>query len=71
MIVYILFLHAVFVCILFVTITYQVFDYALLISTLPVHSPALFPESLPISPVLAVANTGSCVGPQNKIGYPA
>ena len=23
------------------------------------------------SPVLAVANTGSCVGPQNKIGHPA
>ena len=22
-------------------------------------------------PVLAVANTGSCVGPQNKIGHPA
>ena len=28
-----------------------------LISTLPVHSPAFFPKPLPISPVLAVANT--------------
>ena len=29
----------------------------LLISTLPVHSPAFFPKPLPIFPVLAVANT--------------
>ena len=29
----------------------------LLISTLPVHSPAFFPKTLPIFPVLAVANT--------------
>ena len=29
----------------------------LLISTLPVQSPAFFPKPLPISPVLAVANT--------------
>ena len=42
-----------------------------LISTLPVHSPAFFPKPLPISPVLAVANNGLCVGRQNKIGYPA
>ena len=28
-----------------------------LISTFPVHSPAFFPKPLPISPVLAVANT--------------
>ena len=42
-----------------------------LISTLPVHSPAFFPKPLPIFfPVLALANTGSCVGPQNKIGHP-
>ena len=26
---------------------------------------------LPSFPVLAVANTSSCVGPQNKIGHPA
>ena len=44
---------------------------SLLISALPVHSPAFFPKPLLISPVLAVANTGSCVGPQNKIGHPA
>ena len=32
-----------------------------------VHSPALFSKFLPIFyPVLAEANTGSCVGPQNK-----
>ena len=30
-----------------------------------------FPKPLPISAVLAVATHGSCVGPQNKIGYPA
>ena len=30
---------------------------SLLISTLPVHSPAFFPKSLPIFPALAVANT--------------
>ena len=43
-----------------------------LISTLPVHSPAFFPKPLPIFfPVLAVADTGTCVGPQNKKGHPA
>ena len=42
----------------------------LLISTLPVHSPAFFPKPPPIFfPVLAAANTGTCVGPQNKIGH--
>ena len=30
---------------------------SLLISTLPVHSPAFFPKSLPISHVLATSNT--------------
>ena len=30
-----------------------------------------FPKPLPISPVLAVANTGSYVGPQKKIRHPA
>ena len=31
-----------------------------------------FPKPLPIFfPALAVANTGSCVGPQNKTGHPA
>ena len=29
------------------------------------------PKPLPIFPVLAVAYTGSCVGPQNKIGHSA
>ena len=43
---------------------------SLLISTLPVHSPAFFPKTSPkFFPVLAVANTGSCVGLQNKIGH--
>ena len=32
---------------------------------------SIFPKPLLIFPVLAVANTGSCVGPQNKIGHPA
>ena len=30
-----------------------------------------FPKPLPIFSVLAVANAGSCVGPQNEIGHPA
>ena len=37
----------------------------------PVHSPAYFPNPSRVFPVLAVANTGSCVGPQNEIGHPA
>ena len=46
-------------------------EFFLLISTLPVHSPAFFPKPLPIFfPVLAVANTSSCVGPQNRICHP-
>ena len=43
-----------------------------LISTLLVHSPPNFSETSPkffFSPVLAAANTGSCVGPQNKIDH--
>ena len=44
---------------------------SLLISTLPVHSPEFSPQTLPIFPLLDVANTGSCVGPQSKIGHPA
>ena len=39
------------------------------IYTLSVHSPAFFPKPLPSN--TAVANTDSCVGPQNKIGRPA
>ena len=31
----------------------------------------IFFKPLPIFPVLAVANTGDCVGPQNKTGHPA
>ena len=46
-------------------------DFFLLISTLPVHSSAFFPKPLPIFSVLALANIGSCVGPQNKVGHPA
>ena len=44
---------------------------SLLIFTFPVHSPTFFPKPLLIFPVLAVANTGSCVGPRNEIGHPA
>ena len=45
--------------------------FSFVISTLPVHSPAFFPQNLSrVFPVLAVANTGSCVGPQNKISHP-
>ena len=43
----------------------------LLISTLPVHAPAFFSKPLPVFHVLAVANTGSSVDPQNEIGHPA
>ena len=46
-------------------------DFSLLISTLPVHSSAFFPNISRFFLALAVANTGSCVGPQNKIGHPA
>ena len=31
----------------------------------------IFSKPLPSFPALAVANTGSCVGPQHKIGHPA
>ena len=31
----------------------------------------IFQKTFPSFPVLAVANTGSCVGPQNKIGHRA
>ena len=43
---------------------------SLLISTLPVHLSAFFQNLSRFSPVLAGTNTGSCVGPQNKIGHP-
>ena len=47
-------------------------DFFLAYFYLAVHSPAFFsPKPLPIFPVLAVANIGSCVGPQNKLGHPA
>ena len=46
-------------------------DPSLLISTLPVHSPAFFPNLSRAFPVLAVASTGSRVSAQNKIGHPA
>ena len=43
-----------------------------LISGLPVHPPAFSPQNLSrVFPLFVVANTGSCVGPQNKIGHPA
>ena len=44
-------------------------DPSLLISTLPVHSPAFFPNLSQEFSVLAAANTGSCVGPQIEIGH--
>ena len=34
-----------------------------------VHSPAFFQTLSQVFHVLAAANTGSCVGPQNKIGH--
>ena len=37
---------------------------------LPAHSPAFFQSLSRVFPLLAVANTGSCVCPQNKIGHP-
>ena len=42
-----------------------------LISTLPVYSLVFFTNLSRVFYVLAVANTGSFVGPQNKIGHPA
>ena len=44
----------------------------LLISTLPVHSPAFFPKPLPkFFLCLLWLTHGSCVGPQNRIVHPA
>ena len=43
----------------------------LLISTLPVHSPAFSQNIWRVFLVLSVVNTTSCVGPQNKIGHQA
>ena len=44
---------------------------SMLISSLPVHSPALFQNLSRAFPVLDVANTGSSVGLLNMIGHPA
>ena len=44
---------------------------SMLISTFPVHSPAFFRNLSRAFPVFSVANIGSFVGPQNKIGHPA
>ena len=45
---------------------------SLLISTLPVRSLAFSPKKLSrVFSVLVVTYTGSCVGPQNKIGHQA
>ena len=41
--------------------------FSLLISTLPVNSPAFFQNLSRVFPVLVVVKTGSCVGPANKI----
>ena len=41
-----------------------------LISALLVHSPAFLQTFSEFFLVLAVANTDSCLGPQNKIGHP-
>ena len=46
-------------------------DLSLLISTLLVHTPAFCPNLSRVFPVLAVTDTGYCVGPQNKVGHPA
>ena len=42
-----------------------------LISTLPVHLLDVFQNLSRVFPLLAVANTCSCVGQQNKTGHPA
>ena len=44
-------------------------DSSLQIFILPVHSPAFFPNLSRIFPVLAVANTGSCVCLQKKRSF--
>ena len=44
---------------------------SLMISNLPVDSPAFLKNLSRVFPVLVVANTGSCVRPQSKIGHPA
>ena len=44
---------------------------SLLISTRPLHSPAFFKNTSRFFPMLAVADTSSCAGPQNTIGHPA
>ena len=44
---------------------------SLLISTLPAHSPTFSQNLSRVFPVLAVPITGSCVGPQTKVGHPA
>ena len=45
---------------------------SLLISTLPGPFTCIFFQNLSrVFPVLAVGNTGSCVGPQNKGAHPA
>ena len=50
----------------------QGFLSCLLISTLPVHSPAFFSKTSPDFSLCWLWLThGSCVGPQNKIGHPA
>ena len=46
-------------------------DFSLLISTFRSIHLHFFQNLSRYFPVLAVANTGSCVGPQNKIGHPA
>ena len=43
---------------------------SLLVFTLRVHSPAFFQNLSRVFPVLAVVNTGSSVGPQEKKGHP-
>ena len=44
---------------------------SLLIKTLPVYSTAFLQNLTRVFPVLAAANTGSCVGQQNKVDHPA
>ena len=45
-------------------------DFFLLTSTFPVHSPSFFQNLSRVFPVLAVTNTDSFVGLQNKTGNP-
>ena len=51
--------------------TLTAIDFFLANFYLPVHSPAFFQNPSRVFPVLAAANTDSCVDSQNEKGHPA